>query len=65
MAWQYFQMCVDLFKGGYISTTGFYDRNYNQEIYLATAVAFFPAYSEYLFDNSRYPEIASECEVSY
>ncbi|MBU1318241.1 MAG: hypothetical protein KKH67_03490 [candidate division Zixibacteria bacterium] len=62
MAWEYFQKCVDLFRNGYISTTGFYDRNYNQEIYLATAVAFFPAYSEYLFDNGRYPEIAASAK---
>jgi len=59
MAWDYFQKCIDLFQDKHIVTEGFYAKNYNREIYLATAVAFFPEYSEYLFENGRYTEIAA------
>jgi len=60
MAWDYFKKCIGIFHENKITTSGFYARNYNQEIYLATAVAFFPTYSEYLFENARYAEIVAQ-----
>lgn len=57
MSWEYFRKCIDIFIAGEVEPSGFYERNYNREIYLATAVAFVPAYSEYLFENGRYSEI--------
>jgi hypothetical protein len=59
MAWDYFQKCINIFHENDIATTGFYARNYNQEVYLATAVAFLPAYSEFLFQHGRYAEIVA------
>ncbi len=57
MAWDYFRKCIDLCYQSDIEPKGFYARNYNREVYLATAVAFYPAYSEYLFQNGRYTEL--------
>jgi hypothetical protein len=59
MSWGYFQKCIDIFRENDIETTGFYGRNYNREIYIATAVAFIPSYSEYLYENERYSEIVN------
>jgi hypothetical protein len=59
MAWDYFRKCIDVFTAGDVDTAGFYARNYNREIYLATAVAFVPTYSKYLYENGRYSEILS------
>jgi len=57
MGWDYFRKCINLCYESKIEPEGFYARNYNSEVYLATAVAFYPAYSEYLFENGRYAEI--------
>jgi hypothetical protein len=62
MAWDYFKKCIDVFVGERVTATGFYARNYNQEVYLATAVAFIPAYAEYLFENGRYAEIVEAAQ---
>jgi hypothetical protein len=57
MAWNYFKKCLDLMKTIEDVPQGFYARNYNSEIYVATAVAFLPTYAEYLYSAGRYPEI--------
>jgi len=57
LAWSYFKKCLDLFQTESIEPKGFYARNYNREIYLATAVAFLPEYAEYLYNEGRYPEV--------
>ncbi len=62
MAWNYFRKCLDQLSGGSLPTQGFYARNYNREIYIATCVAFLPTYSEYLFRAGRYPEILSSAK---
>jgi hypothetical protein len=59
MSWDYFRKCIDIFTADDVEAVGFYARNYNREIYLATAVAFVPAYSEYLYQNGRYSEIVN------
>jgi len=57
MAWDYFQKCINIFASADLEPDGFYARNYNREVYLATSVAFYPAYAEYLYNNGRYLEI--------
>lgn len=59
MAWSYFRKCLDLTSSGKLPIQGFYARNYNREIYIATCVAFLPAYAEHLFTAGRHPEILS------
>jgi len=62
-AWTYFQKCLELSKDdSKFPQTGFYARNYNKQIYLATTVAFLPAYCEYLYDNGRFAEILDATE---
>lgn len=57
MAWSYFRKCLDLVKGGDLPTQGFYARNYNREIYLATAVTFLPTLAEHLYTAGRHAEV--------
>ena len=62
-AWKYYQQCLELSEDeSDFPSTGFYARNYNREIYIATTVAFIPAYCEYLFDNGRYVELLKATE---
>jgi hypothetical protein len=62
-AWNYFQKCLEYSDdASEFPTTGFYAKNYNYEIYLATSVAYLPAYCEYLFDKNRYAEIVQATE---
>ena len=62
-AWQYFRKCLELAKDDSdFPQGGFYAKNYNFDIYLATTVAFLPAYCEYLYDNGRYGEIVDATE---
>jgi len=53
-AWKYYKQCLELSE----NEKDFY----NHKIYLATTVAFIPAYCEYLFDNGRYVEILKSTE---
>lgn len=62
MAWSYFRKCLDLAKTIKEQPRGFYARNYSSEVYVATAVAFLPAYSEYLFKAGRYSEILTSAK---
>ena len=59
MAWSYFKKCIDILKSEKVDPSGFYARNYNAEIYVATAVAFLPTYAEFLFGAGRYPEVVT------
>lgn len=62
-AWKYYQQCLELSANEKdFPSTGFYARNYNHKIYIATTVAFVPAYCEYLYDNGRYVEILKSTE---
>jgi hypothetical protein len=62
-AWNYFQRCLEWSSDSEdFPTTGFYAKNYNREIYLATSVAFLPAFCEYLYNNGRYTEIIEATE---
>jgi hypothetical protein len=62
-AWSYFQKCLELSQDDSdFPSSGFYARNYNRKIYLATTVAFLPAYCEYLYSNSRFAEIMDATE---
>ncbi len=62
-AWSYFQKCLELSQDDSdFPKAGFYARNYNRQIYLATTVAFLPAYCEYLYSNNRYAEIMDATE---
>jgi len=57
-AWNYFQKCLELsLDDSDFPKSGFYAKNYNRDIYVATTVAFLPAYCEYLFNNNRYKEV--------
>ncbi len=62
MAWSYFRKCLELLNTGSFPTEGFYARNYNREIYIATCVTFLPTYAEHLFQAGRYPEILSNAK---
>lgn len=62
MAWSYFRKCLDLMKTLQNPPEGFYARNYNREIYVATAVAYLPTYAEYLYNAGRYPEILTSAK---
>jgi hypothetical protein len=62
-AWNYFKKCLEWSSDdSEFPQTGFYAKNYNREIYLANAVAFLPAFCEYLYDNGRYTEIIETTE---
>jgi len=62
-AWTYFQKCLSYSKDASdFPNTGFYAKNYNYEIYLATSVAYLPAYCEYLYGKNRYAEIVEATE---
>ncbi len=62
-AWNYFQKCLEWSDDSEdFPKTGFYAKNYNRQIYLATSVAFLPAFCEYLYDNGRYTEIIEATE---
>ncbi len=63
LAWNYFQQCMGLSEDdSEFPQAGFYGKNYNREIYMATSVAFLPAYCEYLYDNQRFAEILDATE---
>ena len=62
-AWNYFRKCLEWSRDdSEFPQAGFYAKNYNREIYLANAVAFLPAFCEYLYDNGRYTEIIETTE---
>ncbi len=62
MAWSYFRKCLEQLNVGPFPTQGFYARNYNREIYIATCVTFLPTYAEHLYKAGRYPEILSSAK---
>lgn len=62
MAWSYFRKCLEQLNAGPFPTQGFYARNYNREIYIATCVTFLPTYAEHLYKAGRYPEILNSAK---
>lgn len=62
MAWSYFRKCLEQLNAGPLPSQGFYARNYNREIYIATCVTFLPTYAEHLYNAGRYPEILSNAK---
>lgn len=62
MAWSYFRKCLEQLNAGPLPSQGFYARNYNREIYIATCVTFLPTYAEHLYNAGRYPEILSSAK---